>query len=355
MSTKILNPLELPDLQPATALWNLYQPGTAPYRFAAQSLPEAQAWQIKTRAALDEVVGFQSLPNTPLAPQVIETVDCGDYLRQKILLQTSEHILMPVYLLLPKGDPSPRPAVIAFHGHGYGVKDIIGLWEDGAERGTPDGIYRDFGLALLHAGFVVAAPEISCFGERQTDFSYLDTQLGSENPGTCDHTAKLAFTLGGSAVGLRVFDAKRLIDYLETRPEVDASRLGAMGISGGGMNTFFSTCLDVRIKACVISGYYSTFKDSILAMHHCTCNFVPGLSRFGEMYDLIGLIAPRPVLVEAGLRDPIFPIGAVKSSVERARQVYQLFGADQQVETDYFEGRHRINGERAYDFLREKL
>jgi hypothetical protein len=121
------------------------------------------------------------------------------------------------------------------------------------------------------------------------------------------------------------------------------------------MNTFFSTCLDVRIRACVVSGYFSTFKDSILAMHHCTCNFVPGLAQFGEMYDLVGLIAPRPLLVEAGLRDPIFPIAAVRRSVARAGQVYQVFGAASQLETDYFEGRHRISGVRAYTFLREKL
>jgi dienelactone hydrolase len=204
---------------------------------------------------------------------------------------------------------------------------------------------------------VVAAPEISCFGERLTDFSYLNTVIGQSAPETtCDHTAKLAFHLGGSVLGLRVLDGKRLIDYLETRPEVDINRLGAMGLSGGGMHTFFSTCLDERIRACVISGYYSTFKDSILAMHHCECNFVPGLHQFGEMYDLIGLIAPRPVLIEAGTRDPIFPMEAVNHSVKIAQdRVYAVFGCPDQIETDYFEGRHQINGNRAYDFLMEKL
>lgn len=66
------------------------------------------------------------------------------------------------------------------------------------------------------------------------------------------------------------------------------------------MHTFFSTCLDERIKTCVFSGYYYTFQESILAMLHCACNFVPGLGQFGEMYDLVGMIAPRPLLVESG-------------------------------------------------------
>lgn len=356
MSTKILDPKEHPVLQPAYGLWQLYDPQKAPYRFQANTRSEAESWQKATRQALTDTLGFQSLPTAPLDAQKIEEVDRGDYVREKILLQTWQDALMPVYLLIPKAAPRPLPVVIAFHGHGYGVKDIVGLWEDGQEREIPDGYHKDFAVALCRKGFAVAAPEISCFGERQTDFSYLNTKIGAEVPTTCDHTAKLAFHLGGSVVALRAHDGMRLVDYLETRPDFDTSRLGAMGISGGGMHTFFSICLDERIKACVISGYYSTFKDSILAMHHCTCNFVPGLWKFGEMYDLVGLIAPRPLLVEAGTYDPIFPIEAVRRSLDITRSsVYSVFNSQDQVETDYFEGRHQISGRHAYDFLMQKL
>ncbi len=357
MSTTTPNNLDVKALQPAHQLWQLYAPEQAPYRFQAQTLGEAKSWQVETRQALNNTIGFQSISPGTLAPETIETVDKGDYVRQKILLHTSPHTVMPVYILIPKAAQQPMPVVLALHGHGYGVKDIVGLWEDGSERDTPDGIHKDFGVALCRKGFMVAAPEISCFGERQTNFSYLNTTIGQSAPQTtCDHTAKLAFHLGGSVLGLRVFDGKRLVDYLETRPDADVRRLGAMGLSGGGMHAFFSTCLDERIRACVISGYYSTFKDSILAMHHCECNFVPGLHQFGEMYDLIGLIAPRPVLIEAGTRDPIFPLKAVKQSVEIAQnRIYAVFGCPEQIETDYFEGRHQINGDRAYDFLAEKL
>jgi dienelactone hydrolase len=355
MSTILLDHREFRELQPATGLWKQYTPSEAAYRFDAASLAQAQAWQVETRQALAETVGFQSLPAVPFEPQVIEEVDRGEYVRQKVLLRTTPDSLMPVYLLVPKGGGEPRPTVIAYHGHGYGVKDIVGLWEDGQEREVPDGYHKDFAVALCRRGFTVAAPEISCFGERQTDFSYLNTMIGQGVPTTCTHTAMLAFHLGGSVVGLRVYEGRRLIDYLEGRADVDTRRLGAMGISGGGMHVFFSTCLDERIRACVVSGYYSTFRDSVLAMSHCACNFVPGLHRFGEMYDLVGLIAPRPMLVEAGSRDPIFPNEAVQRSVARTREVYRVFGAQEQVETDYFEGRHQISGRRAYDFLWQKL
>jgi dienelactone hydrolase len=353
VSTRLLDARRLRELQPAHLLWQLYRPADAPHRFAAQTPAQARTWQRRTRRALGQTLGLERLPASPLAPKKIETVDRGDHTREKLLLHPAPGVVMPVYLLLPKKGPRPFPVVIAFHGHGYGVKDIVGLWEDGGERREPDGYHRDFGVALCRRGFAVAAPEISCFGERQTDFSYLEA--GQNSPGTCTHTSVLAFHLGLSTVGLRVHDGLRLVDYLQTRRDLDTARLGAMGISGGGMHTLFSTCMDERIKACVVSGYFCTFRDSILAMHHCPCNFVPGLHAFGEMHDLAGLLAPRPLLVEAGSRDPIFPIGAVKKSVQQARRHYQVWKSGDLVETDYFDGRHQISGRRAYNFLWEKL
>jgi len=342
-------------LQPANELWTMYHPELAPFAFRAKTPVQARSWQAKTRRALEALVGFQEPVRTSLKPRLLERKDKGDYIREKILLQTAPGVEMPVYILLPKAARRPMPIVLAFNGHGYGVKDIVGIWEDGSDRDTVDGYQKDFGVALCRAGFAVAAPEISCFGERQTDFSYLDGSMGQCTPTTCTHTSFLAFHLGKSALGMRMRDGKRLIDYLETRREMDSRRIGAMGISGGGMHTFFFTCLEPRVKACVVSGYYCTFRDSILAMSHCTCNVVPGLWQFGEMQDLVGLIAPRPMLVEAGSRDPIFPIASVKNSVRRAHDVYRVFGVKDEPEADYFEGRHQISGRKAYPFLQRCL
>jgi dienelactone hydrolase len=343
------------EMQPVRRLWELYAPGKAPHAFRAKTAEEAAQWRVKTRRALDEALGFQDWPVVDPEPRTIESVDRGDYVREKVLLRTTPWTVMPVYILLPKALERPVATVIAFHGHGYGVKDIVGLWEDGSERNAPDGYHRDFAVALARRGFAVAAPEIACFGERQNDYTYLGEIMSASAPTSCHHTAALAIHLGGSVLGLRVFEAKRLVDYLATWGETDPSRLGAMGISGGGMLTFFSTCLDERIRACVVSGYFSTFRESILGVDHCTCNYVPGLGRFGEMHDLAGLVAPRAMLVEAGSRDPLFPIAAVERGVARAREVYAVSGADGALQTDLFEGRHQISGAKAYDFLAEAL
>lgn len=356
MSTIRLSHQQFPTLQPTHEL-NVQAATTARFPFTATTRAGAEAWQAACRPALAAVLGFLDTPPVDPAPQLIEEVDRGDHIRRKVLINTAPDAQMPVYLLIPKGVTGPQPTVIAYAGHGYGVYDIVGLWEDGEERLEVDGYHKDFGLALCRRGFVVAAPEIAGFGERQTDYSYLNQKLGQPVPSTCHNAATYAFMVGKSLVGMRVRDGFRLVDYLATVAEVDSARLGVMGISGGGMLTFFHTALDERIKAAVISGYFSSFRDSILAMNHCTCNFVPGLLTIGEMADLVGLIMPRPVLIEAGTRDPIFPIATVRTSVARTREICTVFGGDpaQAVELDEFEGRHRISGLRAYAFLWEQL
>jgi dienelactone hydrolase len=321
--------------------------------FAAKTAAEARAWQKRVRAAVGECLGFLDTPKVAAKPREIEAVDRGSYVRHKIVIRTSAKSELPLYLLVPKKLKQRTPAVLALHGHGYGVKDIVGLWEDGSERKVVDGYHRDFACGLAERGFIVAAPEISCFGERQMRKPEEFHAVGL-NP-TCYNVATYTMMLGKSAAGLRVMDAMRIVDYLQTRKDVDGDNIGVMGISGGGMHAFFSAAMDPRIKASVISGYFCDWRHSILAMFHCTCNFVPGLLNLGELSDLAGLIAPRPLLVEHGTRDDIFPIEQVKSAVSKAKRAWKLFDADAALATDYFEGRHRINGPAAFEFLAKHL
>lgn len=326
------------------------------FAFTARTSAEAKAWQRKARAALADCLGFVDEEQVAAKPREIEKpVDRGSYRRHKIVIRTTLQSELPLYLLVPKKIKEPRPCVLALHGHGYGVKDIVGLWEDGSERLTPDGYHRDFGCALAERGFVVAAPEISCFGERQMSPQRVAAFRANGMSGSCHNVATYAMMLGKSAAGLRALDALRIVDYLQTRDEIDSGNIGVMGISGGGMHTFFTAALDTRIKAAVVSGYFCDWRHSILSIYHCTCNFVPGLLNLGELSDLAGLIAPRPCLVEHGIRDEIFPIAHVKRTVEKARRAWKVFGEEDNLQTDYFEGRHRINGVVAYDFLAKHL
>ena len=88
---------------------------------------------------------------------------------------------------------------------------------------------------------------------------------------------------------------------------------------------------------------------------HCTCNFVPGLLRLGELSDFAGLLAPRPLLIENGTHDPIFPVDAVRATARRARKAWRICHANKLFVEDYFEEGHQIHGEKAYPFLVEHL
>lgn len=323
------------------------------FPFTATSSREARGWQRRARNALAKCVGFLNQERIPLEPKNSGRRDRGTYIRYKVIIRTSLQSHMPMYVLIPKTAPRPLPCVLALHGHGYGVKDVVGLWEDGSERLDPRGsiVHHDFGCTLAEQGFLVIAPEASCFGERRLP----EDLVGKPETNSCHRVATYALMLGGSAAGMRVWDAMRAVDYLETLKEADTSRLGAMGVSGGGMHTFLSTALDTRIKACVISGYFCDWRKSILSMPHCTCNFVPGLLNIGHLQDLAGLIAPRPCLVENGDHDHLFPLNEVQQTITSARRAWKVFDADNLLQTDFFEGRHEVGGNKAYRFLAEHL
>src|SRR4029079_11288623 len=115
----------------------------------------------------------------------------------------------------------------------------------------------------------------------------------------------------------------RRMHYIAPRPELDASRVGCMCISGGGTATLFTAALEPRIKVAMVSGYLNTFRDSVGSLAHCVDNYVPGILNWAEMYDIAGLIAPRPLFAESGERDRIFPVQASVESVREVRAIYR--------------------------------
>jgi dienelactone hydrolase len=147
----------------------------------------------------------------------------------------------------------------------------------------------------------------------------------------------------------------RTIDYIATRADLDATRVGCIGISGGGTATLFAAALDARIRVAMVSGYLNTFRDSIGSLAHCIDNYVPGILNWAEMYDIAGLVAPRPLFVESGEQDNIFPIAASVESFNRVREIYGAFGASDQIEQEVFPAEHSFWGKRGIPFVSQHL
>jgi hypothetical protein len=200
---------------------------------------------------------------------------------------------------------------------------------------------------VTEAGLAAVAIEPLAFGCRRHPVAARE----SLSRNSCNPSAGAALLLGQTMIAWRVYDVMRTIDYIETRHDLDPARVGCMGISGGGTCTTFAGALEPRIRVALISGYLNTFRDSIGSISHCIDNYVPGILRWAEMYDVAGLIAPRPLFVESGVKDRIFPIQASMESFQQVKRIYNAFGAADNAEQEVFDDAHTFWGKKGIPFL----
>lgn len=121
------------------------------------------------------------------------------------------------------------------------------------------------------------------------------------------------------------------------------------------MATVFAAALDPRIQAALVSSYLNTFRECVMSISHCIDNYIPGILNWAEMYDVAGLIAPRPLFVESGERDTIFPIAASRASFQRVQKMYQVFGVPANTAQEVFDGPHGFSGKLGLPFLAKHL
>ena len=318
--------------------------------FVATTPQEAKQWQAKLRRKFIQCLG--GLPErkaNSLKPRVLARDSFDDYDRETIVLESQPGLKVFAFLLKPKDLKEPRAALLCLHGHGYGVNAIVGLDEHDQPRDKPD-YHNDFALEAVRRGYVVLAPEILGFGRRR-EGEFAPGSHGS----SCQTLSGAALMLGHTMAAWRVWDAMCGLDYLESRPEVDASRMGTIGISGGGLNALFLAALDKRIKAAVVSGYLNTWEACVMGVPHCIDNFIPGLAAQARMSDIAGLIAPRALWCENGTRDNIFPVAAFRKALRETGKIYQVFGVKEKLGGEVFEGEHQFHGVGAWPFLENHL
>ena len=166
-----------------------------------------------------------------------------------------------------------------------------------------------------------------------------------------------AIMLGRTLVGERVWDIMRLIDALdEYVPDiVDVNKVMCLGNSGGGTATIYATAMDERIKIGVPSCAVCRYADSIGAMLHCECNYVPYIAKYFDMGDLCALAAPRDLIVVSGKEDGIFPIDGAKACVDVGREAFKAYGREQAIIHVIGNGGHRFYADDAWPHIRNAL
>jgi len=303
-----------------------------------------------TLAALKQALGAMPQQPWPLQPQVLEHKEYPDFYMERVSYTTMEHVNVPVLVLIPKLGDGPWPAVLACHGHGNGQLDAVGLDADGNELSEP-GIHQRFAVQLVRKGMLVVIPEVMGFGARRNAEDIQDNR----NSTSCATLSAHLLMHGRTLAGMRVYETIRALDYIQSRSDANPDSIGLYGFSGGSLIGAYAAVLDERIKAIVLSCWMNTFAESILSIRHCIDNYLPSILLDAEQPDLVRLIAPRPLFIEAGEHDHIFPVQAARQSVKMLAESYAACGASEQLDYDIHPGKHEISGRSAVPWLYSKL
>ena len=341
-------PKRKPDLSPSV----LHQQLMAETKQALAYRPgDVKAWQRRLRRKLRELIGWNRMPKkrVPLDVRSLWTQKRQIGTIEKIVFTAEPRSDVLAYVCLPKHASPPYTWMVCLQGHSTGMHNSIGVdREDETKRIRVAGD-RDFALGCMKRGIAALCIEQRSFGLRREQTQKLVSPHG------CQDATMHALMLGRTLMGERVFDVDRGIDYLLTRDDVDRKRIGVMGNSGGGTISVFSAALLSRLAFAMPSCYFCTFRDSIMNIRHCVDNYVPSLLLYAEMSDVMGLFAPKPVVIVAGKTDPIFPLRAVRRSFRSLKRIYAAAGAEDRCKLVVGPKGHRFYADLAWPKLLREL
>lgn len=272
----------------------------------------------RTRATLLGCLGDLPPRPDPKQVRVKSREDKGEYVVEEFEFHNGADMVVPGLLAIPKNLRGPAPAVIGMHGHSGSKNEY---------RPNPDNPLS-LGLMLVRKGFVVAAIDGYFNGDRvgrgpagpQLDKGAYPQEMS---------LFKLHLWQGRSLWGMMVRDEQCLLDYLETRSEVDKSRIGATGMSMGCTRTWWLSALDDRVKAQVGVACFTRYTDLIAhgnLRRHGIYYFVPGVFKHFDTEAIFALSAPRPMLQLSGDQDGGAPTDGVVTLEKKLAAVYRLYG-----------------------------
>lgn len=292
---------------------------------AIQTRPEAEARTKRFRAFVMDAIG--GLPQrSPLNAKALGSLDEDGFLIQKVIYDSLPGFHVTANLFLPKSGHGPLPAVLYTPGH------------------YPMGKVEAWNLAgnMARNGIAVLVYDPIGEGER---LQYFDPASGKSLAGqpTGEHTeASVQIALTGEHIARYfIWDAMRGLDYLESREDIDATRLGALGCSGGGTVTAYLAALDPRVKAAGVACYITSYNALLGTIGPQEAEqTIPGFIKEGfDFPDWIEAAAPMPYAVISTTED-MFPFAGARASVEEAKRINSLYGATDQLQWITGPGRH---------------
>jgi len=295
-----------------------------------------QHWQTTLRKKLRKLAGDLPRKRCPLRPRQFWLREHPLGTIEKVVFTAEPRADVVAYVCLPKSAKPPYTFMLCLQGHSTGMHNSIAVNREDETLPIDAEGDRDFALGCMRHGIAALCIEQRCFGERREQKQERRSSQG------CQDAAMHALLLGRTMIGERVYDVDRGIDYLAARGDADMRRIGVMGNSGGGTISLFAAALLPRLAFAMPSCYFCTFRDSIMSIEHCVDNYIPGMLKVAEMSDILGLFAPKPVVVVAGQDDQIFPVAATRRAFRELRQIYKARGAANRCHLIVGAGGHRF-------------
>lgn len=289
-----------------------------------KSLDDWNSLRLTYRKQLFEMLGLDPMPpKTDLKPVVTGIVDHEEFTVENIHFQSMPGLYVTGNLYIPKNLDKPAPTILYLCGHGR-VKI------DGVDYGNKT-YYHHHGAWFARNGYVCLSIDTVQLGE-----------IEGVHHGTYSQKMWWWNSRGYTPAGIEALDSIRALDYLETREEVDADRIGVTGRSGGGASSWWISALDERIKVSVPVAGLADMQSQVVddcVERQCDCMYYVNTYRWDHPM-IAALVAPRALLISNTDKDPIFPLDGVVRLHKEVRKIYRLYGADGNLGLNITEGGH---------------
>lgn len=277
--------------------------------------------QGELRQKLLEMIGGLPDRKTELRPQVTGRIQLNGFFIEKVIFQSLPGVYVTALVYVPEDGGKKHAAVLVPAGHSSNGKIH----------------YQALCQRLVQRGYVVISWDPIGQGERS---QFWDAKAGKSryNLICAEHAVmgNLAYLAGANLARWEIWDGMRAVDYLLTRPDVDAERISITGTSGGGFQTTLIAAIDERIKVVIPSCYITALPMRVANRIFVDPDSDPEQDLAGMVANgldhpgLLLLMYPRPVLVGAAVLD-FFPIEGTRKTVREVRELYERFGHGERI------------------------
>lgn len=343
---------------------------------------DLRSWKKQAQARYLELLHYRPAAVDP-KPEILATETRDGITIELLTFATTPAIRVPAYVLKPAGATGRLPAVVALHDHGgfylWGKEKLV------RAAGPENPVLTEFkkryyagrNIAedLARDGYVVAVIDMFYWGERRmllpndpADWRERRADLSEEridafhsrSSSNEQLVGRSVMSTGATWAGIMTWDDVRTVDYLVSRPDVDAKRIGCVGLSVGAVRAAYLAAADARVKVampiCWMTSFPDQLRDKVVHTIGHT-KLIPGLYGDLDYPDIASLAMPAALLVINGGKDVLFHPDGMARAHEKLRQCYRKTGIADRVEcTMYPDAPHQFNAEmqkQAWAFLRK--